>query len=872
MFNSFFQEHREVLQTVALITEGVTGYPIGKVANIGYALLDGDSSDLTGSILRSPALKELAIGAIEDGLTQLASSGGADIDDYQLKSVINFISYKIFDIGQYVLTDNAVKDERISQSNTYNEKINSVSEGTVMQSGYGDHIMFPQAVSLASISNWANYNPNIPTVNPPTPKDGDGTEERVRIMYSLGLGDYNVTDVVIGNTTLNTDENDQNGFYRIYNTSDIFGASSEIIDVSRRYIVPTIDNVRLLPATRVESTLLAGETNYNNYFIRGANTDNRIIRTLPISNDIEFYPTPSGEQIDSYRFNLTFPEGRALPMNNEGIGNSWLVVDIFGVALEQRIEDLDGNIIPQRRLGNDGNPITGSEGTQWNIIQGERAPSNLIGDTIPMTMQDQKLMATIPDQSGLSVWGTNNEIRITVEGRIRYGNTIATLQTGQRFKFRIRAFHLIRTSPQRIDLTSNFTNNSIGRYIGDTNYARLNKLCLLKSFEVVLSESSIQDNAGRNRTGATLFLIQCPPTYQRQLDFSAPEFVRRNRFSVRGTRILPVYDGTQWIMQPTRSPVWAIVDILTNQTYGGRLNRDVNLFPAELRTLALELEAEQVYYDEVIDQPASPLAIVTNIADLFSLIVYEHGHVFRIRRDRYSTQIDFLLTEVDLMSDSNLLIEFPNEERTRSIIATFTARTTWQRETTRVGELVTSPRTITVTGITQRSKVQEYVQRKMLRSQYRNTKFTLRIAYVGMLLFPTQIVGVAHPLFGQNNSTGEVVTFTNITNDMGVVTGADFTLNNDVSGDGFILFRLRDGERSNVYPVTRVDRNTIRITGDVIPLENNVITNLSRRRTQYTFAQNEADLYTICKVLSIKPISDVSTDVELLVEDPRAYV
>ena len=870
MTNSFLQENSEVIQSIAGVAERITGYPIGKVVNVGYALLNADSSDLTGSILRSPVIKELAIGAIDDGLTQLASSAGADVSNPYFKSAINFVSYKIFDIGQYVLSDNSAKMVRTSQSNTYNQRVNVVSEGQVIQVGYGDHIMFPQAVSLASITNWSNYSPDRPEVNPESPEAGEGTEERVNIIYSLGLGDYNIEDVAIGGETLTTDSTSLTGFYRVFNTNDSFGTDTRIVETSRTYVVPSIANVELLPATRVESTIQPVETDYNQYFRRGANTDNRIIRILPIANTIEFYPTPSGEQISSYRFHLSFPQGRGLPESE--LGNSWDVFDVFGVALEQRIEDLDGNIMPQLRLDNDGNTIPDSAGNQWNIIQGARSPSNLIAEALPITMQDQRQLVTVLTESGRAVFGTNNAIKITVEGMLNYGNAMPMLQTGQRFKFRVRAFHIIRTSPFREDLTSSFTENNFGFYVGDDNYERLKKRAILKSFEVVLTESSIVDNSGRNRTGTTLIAVQCPPVYQRQLDFNVPDFVRQNRFSVVATRILPVYDGTQWVMQPTRSPIWAMVDILTNQTYGGRLDRDLNLFPAELRTLALELEGEGVYFDEVIDTAGTPLAIVTNIGDLFSLIVYEHGHVFRIRRDRYSTQIDFLLTEVDTMSDSNLLIEFPNEERSRAIVATFTTRTTWQRQTIRSGELVESPRTITVTGITEATKVQQYIQRKRLRSQYRNTKFTLRIAYVGMLLFPTQIVGVAHSLFNQNNGTGEVVTFTNITDDMGVVTGADFTLNDDVTGDGFIMFRLRDGERSHVYPVTRVDRNAIRITGDVTPLDNNIITNLSRRRTQYTFAQNQADLYTICKVLSVKPISDVSTDVELLVEDERAYL
>ena len=863
MVNSFLQEFRGLIQPLATLAEAVTGYPIGKVVNVGYALLGSSSSDITSSVLQNPAVKGYAIMSASDGISQLASSIGLDGDDPHLKSLINFVSYKIYDIASYALVEPELKMERISRSNTYNQRMNTVSEGQVIQTAYGDHIVYPQATTLATLTDWSNYDPSTPNVNPPDPEDGEGTEERAHILYAIGLGDYAVRDVLLGDTTLTTDATSQEGHYTLYGTNDNLGGD-RAVETAMTYVVPSISNLQLLPATRVESNAFGLETDYNNYFIRGRNTDNDIIRVLPIATEREFYPTPSGEQIDRYRFHLVFPNGRGF-LNPP---TRWLVQDTFGIALEQRIEDLDGNIVPQPRIDNMGDEIPNSEGTQWNLIAGADGEDSsflyrhgAMATRIPITMQDTKIIVDGDMQSS-----TTSEVKITVEGTVA-----RTLEEGQRFKFRIRAFHWITVTPT-LGVGSTFTTSLTGQYIGDTSYKRLPKACTLKSFEVVLSESSIINASLRNRTGTTLLSIMYSPVYRNQSDFDAPNFVRSTRLSVVATRILPVYDGTQWVMQQTRSPVWAIVDVLTNQTYGARLDRDTNLFPAELRTLALELEAEEVYYDEVIDRSATPLSIIINIADLFSLIVYQHGHVFRIRRDRYSTQIDFLLTEVDAMSDSNLVIEFPSEERSRALVATFITRGIWQKRTIRSGELVASPKTLTLTGITEASRAQQYIDRKRLRAQYRNTKFTLRIAYVGMLLFPTQIVGVAHSLFNQNNSTGEVVTFTNITDDMGVVTGADFTLNDDVTGDGFIMFRLRDGERSHVYPVTRVERNAIRITGDVTPLDNNIITNLSRRRTQYTFAQNQADLYTICKVLSVKPISDVSTDVELLVEDERAYL
>ena len=75
----------------------------------------------------------------------------------------------------------------------------------------------------------------------------------------------------------------------------------------------------------------------------------------------------------------------------------------------------------------------------------------------------------------------------------------------------------------------------------------------------------------------------------------------RSRIRVDKTRKLRQWNGTSWTAEtPTRSPIWAMVDILQAQ-YGGRLP-DSFLRLNDLKTMADEMEARGDYFDFIFDR------------------------------------------------------------------------------------------------------------------------------------------------------------------------------------------------------------------------------------------------------------------------------
>lgn len=84
------------------------------------------------------------------------------------------------------------------------------------------------------------------------------------------------------------------------------------------------------------------------------------------------------------------------------------------------------------------------------------------------------------------------------------------------------------------------------------------------------------------------------------------------RISVLGTRILPVWDGTSWTEQPTRSIAWAAADAMRNRLYGrGLADKYVNL--QELLRLDAVWEGRGDYCDAHITEAMTLWDALTGI-------------------------------------------------------------------------------------------------------------------------------------------------------------------------------------------------------------------------------------------------------------------
>jgi hypothetical protein len=73
-----------------------------------------------------------------------------------------------------------------------------------------------------------------------------------------------------------------------------------------------------------------------------------------------------------------------------------------------------------------------------------------------------------------------------------------------------------------------------------------------------------------------------------------------NKFNVISTRQIPVWNGTSWTTQTSRSLVWAFCDLFKSY-YGGLLN-DIYLNLSALLALDTELTAKGVFFDWIFDQ------------------------------------------------------------------------------------------------------------------------------------------------------------------------------------------------------------------------------------------------------------------------------
>ena len=352
----------------------------------------------------------------------------------------------------------------------------------------------------------------------------------------------------------------------------------------------------------------------------------------------------------------------------------------------------------------------------------------------------------------------------------------------------------------------------------------------------------------------------------------------RERISVIVTRRLHVYKDGAWTTgsntEVTRSPVWAIVDMLTSEA-GGRLNHDLNFVGSELEQLANYYDAQNLYYDEVVDQEQNILDLVNYVAGLYDFMVYQHGSRWRMVRDYYASNIEYLIFESDCI-DSIEATYNASQENIDNIfdISYVTHGGNWTKESLTVAADYFDPSTdrakvsqIETRGMSDVDAVRRFCRSKLLKSRYRRHIISVKMREIGMILKPNDVIGFVHTHFGENYCYGQVVA--QQTDDEGVHF-IDVDTNTDIEGIGKIIFRDELGRPTHQYNAELVEDHRFRIDGDITQVS--LITDPSRIRTSYSFTTSTGVFYNRCKVISIAPDGFLSYDVTLLIDNQESYL
>ncbi|MDF4024141.1 host specificity factor TipJ family phage tail protein [Luteibacter sp. PPL201] len=178
--------------------------------------------------------------------------------------------------------------------------------------------------------------------------------------------------------------------------------------------------------------------------------------------------------------------------------------------------------------------------------------------------------------------------------------------------------------------------------------------------------------------------------------------------NVTATRMLPVWTGSAWTApQATRSPAWALADILRNTTYGrGWADNRLNL--PELVRLAGVWAARGDTFDGVFDTKTSLWDALSSVARVGRAVPMYYAGVVDIVRDEPRDEVPLVITPDKITAGSfSVDYAFPSQDTPDHVVVSYIDDQTWKAQTV-VCALGNSPKlkpkNITLMGVTSRDQ------------------------------------------------------------------------------------------------------------------------------------------------------------------------
>lgn len=178
--------------------------------------------------------------------------------------------------------------------------------------------------------------------------------------------------------------------------------------------------------------------------------------------------------------------------------------------------------------------------------------------------------------------------------------------------------------------------------------------------------------------------------------------------NVTGTRKLPIWNGATWSApEPTRSPAWAIADIIRNTTYGrGWPDNRINL--PGLLTLSQTWATRGDEFNGVFDTKTVLWDALTTVARVGRAIPMYYAGVIDIIRDEPRTVPTLMLSPHKMVAGSfKVQYAFPTQDTPDHVVVTYRDPDTWQDQTVEcalTGSPKLKPKNVTLVGCTKRDQ------------------------------------------------------------------------------------------------------------------------------------------------------------------------
>lgn len=224
------------------------------------------------------------------------------------------------------------------------------------------------------------------------------------------------------------------------------------------------------------------------------------------------------------------------------------------------------------------------------------------------------------------------------------------------------------------------------------------------------------------------------------------------------TRILPVWSGSAWVEQPTRSPAWAFWDMATNTDYGARRSAAKVDLQGVLMLAATAAARGDCFDYEFTSSVGVPEAFDTALATVRAKHRWA-GDMLTLVRDEWRAVPSMLLTDRETVRGTFAVdYEFASSDAADAVIVEYVDETTWQAEEVQYPAAIVAenPMRMQIPGIAQRAQAYREAGFHYRQNVYRRVRPSVTTEHDGRLISLGEHVQIQSDLPGAWGGAGVV--------------------------------------------------------------------------------------------------------------------
>lgn len=338
------------------------------------------------------------------------------------------------------------------------------------------------------------------------------------------------------------------------------------------------------------------------------------------------------------------------------------------------------------------------------------------------------------------------------------------------------------------------------------------------------------------------------------------------KINIISTRKLQIYDAGVWTApQVTRSPAWAMADVL-RASYGGGM-ADARIDIDQLVTLAATYASRGDTFDGRFDNAVTLWEALQRIGQAVRTRPYQQGGIVHFARDQAATVPVALFSMRNIVAGSfSVDYLMPTEQTADTLDVAYFDADVWSPRRVACalsGSSALVPLKIDLFGVTDRDQAAREGTYLAAVNRYRRKRITFATEMEGFIPAFGDLIAISHdmPAWG---ASGEVTAYNAGTKVISLSEPVTFT-----TGTHYIGLRQRDGSIAGPYAVTAgVDAYKVVHTAATIDLT--PYTGGAEERTHYAFGKGEAWRQP-ARVMALTPIGLYQVRIDAVNEDDAVH-